>query len=251
MTYFKETDKLLSEPTFITFAQDVYHDFIRLDIDDCIRRESRGETYTFNTTRWLALVKQDEPRRFFSGGSGSFLLYMRYEVEHLMYEDWERFKAALPDKQKDQQSKIASFLSEAEEVRKVTINREHLTPLTATIDRILNSIAIEYGELASKPVKPTLNNQDINLEPMQWNGNINVLATLFYDLSKKKLSNKRMALDTTPEQIKEFILTCFVDKDGRQFSKATIDTYFQEDKPEKKAKGSKKIDVDGLFEIED
>lgn len=251
MTYFIETAKLLSEPSFIKLAQSAYEDFIMLDRDDYTSRHSRGETFTFNVNRWLALTKTTEPRRFFSGGSGSFLLYMNYEVEGLIHKDWEDFKAGLPEKPKEQLPKIAVFLEEAEEVGRVSKNRQHLEPLQATIDRVLSSIAAEYGEQANKPVKPTLNGQDINLEPMQWNGNTNVLATLFYDLSRKKLPNKRMALDATADQMKAFILTCFVDKDGKPFSKATIDTYFQEDKPEKRARGKKKLDADALFEHEE
>lgn len=252
MTYFIETAKLLSEPSFIKLAQSAYEDFIMLDRDDYISRHSRGETFTFSVSRWLALAKTTEPRRFFSGGSGSFLLYMNYEVEGLIHKDWEDFKAAHQVKQKkEQQTMLANFVEEAEEVGRVSKNKQHLEPLQATIDSVLSSITAEYGEQANKPVKPTLNGQDINLEPMQWNGNTNVLATLFYDLSRKKLPNKRMALDATAEQMKAFILTCFVDKDGKPFSKATIDTYFQEDKPEKRARGKKKLDADALFEHEE
>jgi len=250
MIYFIETNKLLSEPTFITFAQEAYHDFIRLDIDDCIRRESNGETYTFNTIRWLSLAKKDEPRRFFSGGSGSFILYMRYEVERVIHEDWEHFKSSFPSKEKDQLLKISDFLAEAAEVGRVTKTRQHLEPLYDTIQRLLGNIVVEYGEQASKPVKATINGQDINLEPMQWNASVNILTTLFYDLSKWRISKGGMALNANTEQMKAFILNCFVDKDGNPFSKATIDTYFQEDKPEKKAKDSRKVHLTERFKHE-
>ena len=67
---------------------------------------------------------------------------------------------------------------------------------------------------------------------------------------EKNLKNNRMALDATPDQMKAFISMCFRDKNGKEIPKSTLDTCFQEDRPEKRAV-VKKVQLDEYFKHED
>jgi len=77
----------------------------------------------------------------------------------------------------------------------------------------------------------------------QWNGQVNVLATFFYDALNEKLSNKKMLLDADKEDIKYILNKFFVDKNGNAISKETIRTCLTDHRDEKRAKGKKRIDI--------
>jgi len=248
MNHFVETEQLLSQVSFLRYIGQIYEAFIDLEDFAKVDAKNIGETFTVNLLRWQQLTKEKEPRRIFAGGSGFFLAYVKHEVEQLIYKDWNNAKATLPTKEKDRIARLSELVGEAREIKETIAHRPYLEPISGCMVHVLDVVLSEY---ADTPKRPTINGVEMNFEPMQWNDNTNKLVTIFYDLSKKMLKNKRMVLDATPEQMKTFISLCFVAKDGKPIPKATLDTCFQEDKPEKRAKEGNKHDVHPYFEHEE
>lgn len=50
-------------------------------------------------------------------------------------------------------------------------------------------------------------------KPIQWNGNINALATIFHTLKENKI------IDSSDENIKRLLINCFVDSEQKELSK--------------------------------
>lgn len=78
---------------------------------------------------------------------------------------------------------------------------------------------------------------------LKWNGQVNVLATFFYDALNEKIGNKKMLLEADIEDIKYLLNKYFIDKNGNAISKETIRTCLSEYRDEKRAKGNKRIDI--------
>ena len=77
----------------------------------------------------------------------------------------------------------------------------------------------------------------------QWNGPINRLVTLFYDLMNEALPNKEKLLDGGVDDLKFVLTNFFTDKKGDFIKDSTIDTYMKEYRDDKRAKGKKRIEI--------
>jgi hypothetical protein len=73
-------------------------------------------------------------------------------------------------------------------------------------------------------------------KPIEWNAQINTLATLFFDLSDKGY------IDASKTAIAEWIAENFT-KGGESINFSTIETYLRVDRPEKRVSGTKQIRV--------
>ncbi|PLX05717.1 MAG: hypothetical protein C0596_19155 [Marinilabiliales bacterium] len=80
-----------------------------------------------------------------------------------------------------------------------------------------------------------------DFEPIPWNGQTNVLVTLFYDFLKEK------RIKTNIKNVVLLIYWCFRDKNGKRISKLTIETILKDYRSEKRASGNKRIDL-GRFD---
>jgi hypothetical protein len=89
---------------------------------------------------------------------------------------------------------------------------------------------------------PILDNKVDSNPKIKWLGNINVLTTLFYDLMNGQDRNAPL-IETTKKDIIDLIVNNFVDSDGIQFSKHTIETNLRDSTPEKKAKRGDRIEL--------
>lgn len=166
----------------------------------------------------------------------------------MIYKDLRNAKSSLPTKEKEREANLALLLQEAASIKEAFTSRTYLKPLEKYIVVVVDSVLAGYPNQSSLAATK-VNGQAIEMEPMQWNANLNILTTIFYDLAKKRLGNKRMALDATPEQIKALLSMWFIDKDGKQLSATTLDTYFQVDRPEKRAT-KRKYPIDSYLEDE-
>lgn len=79
---------------------------------------------------------------------------------------------------------------------------------------------------------------------LQWLGNTNQLATLFFELKERGL------LDVQTTELVRWIAENFLDKKGVAMKPDTLETYFKPDRGETRAKGNKRIDIDFLDSIE-
>ncbi len=83
----------------------------------------------------------------------------------------------------------------------------------------------------------------------KWNGNINILITALYDAlhaNVNELGDSKL-LECSNKDLVAFLSTFVVDKKGKKLSVSTIETCLNEKRPDKRAKGDKRIDVEGFF----
>ena len=78
---------------------------------------------------------------------------------------------------------------------------------------------------------------------LRWNGQVNTLVTLFYDLSNNQITNSKSLLEANVEDIKFLLTNFFTDKKGDFIKDSTIDTYMKEYRDDKRAKGKKRIEI--------
>ena len=82
------------------------------------------------------------------------------------------------------------------------------------------------------------------IQRLQWSGQVNQLVSLFYDLGEKKTNNGQPFILTSSKQnLTNFILANFIDKDGNEISFDTVDTGLKASKIGKRASGNKRIDI--------
>ena len=77
-----------------------------------------------------------------------------------------------------------------------------------------------------------------------WNGNINILITLIYDLMQISL------LDDDTKWAEAFIYNTFLNKNGKEISKETIRICLQKFREDKRAKGKKRIDISKYVDLD-
>lgn len=125
------------------------------------------------------------------------------------------------------QNRFSNFYSE--EKHKLNSLRMDLVD-SIGIHTILEPM-FSYGELNESETETQ------GIKPFVWKDQINVLATLFYDLRKVKLIN------ASDKDIIDFICEFFVDKNGKKISRNTIRICLYDYRSDKRASGSKRIDV--------
>lgn len=133
--------------------------------------------------------------------------------------------------------------------------------LINNIDRSTSADCIKYIDqdnienFLEEPL-PEINKesvQDRALPKLRWNGKINSLATLFYDLLEKKMlttnrHNVKVSNDEnlagTDMDLVEFLYNNFLDSNGDRLSKDTLRTYLNPGRPDKRSKRSKDLNID-------
>jgi hypothetical protein len=86
-----------------------------------------------------------------------------------------------------------------------------------------------------------------NFNKLQFNGNVNQLVDLFYQLSRELFVNGKPYLDGNVNDIAKMIAYSFIDKDGNNLSIDTIKTILTPSREEKRPNNAKRIDVDKLL----
>ena len=80
-----------------------------------------------------------------------------------------------------------------------------------------------------------------------WNGQINQLVDLFFQCLHIKASNGNPLLEISNEKLVQIIKDTFCKKDGTRFSVSTIRTILKPTRYDKRPKGHKRIDVEGII----
>jgi hypothetical protein len=94
--------------------------------------------------------------------------------------------------------------------------------------------------------------QDQSLERdnrLKWHGQLNVLVDILLQLSTGIKVNGKPPLEATPDELRLFIRKNFLDKDGREISPFTLDTYLKPNRQDKRLhpESPKRIDMSGFF----
>lgn len=141
----------------------------------------------------------------------------------------------------------------------------YIKPILVELNLILNKVKEYEIETELQPYKDSLilklnefilllNHSYMNkaVHPssnvkIQWLGNTNVLATLFYDLWKgqdkgKDPSTKAMFI-AEKKDIEALLLNNFIDEKGKPLSPSTLSDYLNESKPNKRAKKGVRIEL--------
>lgn len=121
---------------------------------------------------------------------------------------------------------------------KYPVIEEVLTDLRASLQR-----KYSINKTASTSVV-TFNGKN---DKLQWSAGVASLCTLFYELANDyKMEKKGISfIAASPDQLKKFILTNFVDEEGNPFSETSIATYL-DSRTDKKAKRNK-VDIDQII----
>ena len=124
-------------------------------------------------------------------------------------------------------------------IMKEAINsvNDYLTSISPLIE---NS---NHSELNKQNKGKSLNSPASPLKKIKWHSKINLLTTLFEDLVQDK------HIEASDSELVGFIMANFVDSEGRELSKSTIQTYIGRSHFHKKAKSHKKINIQKLKDI--
>jgi hypothetical protein len=114
----------------------------------------------------------------------------------------------------------------------------------------LSESKLEYHAGINPHKKPSLNN-GTNHEGtrLKWNGQLNVLVDIMLQLASAHKVNGRPVLEATPDELSLFIRENFLDKEGREISHFTLDTYLKPNRDDKKLhpESPKRIDLSGFL----
>ncbi|MDM1139993.1 MULTISPECIES: hypothetical protein [unclassified Empedobacter] len=86
-----------------------------------------------------------------------------------------------------------------------------------------------------------------NYNKLQFNGKVNQLVDIFYQLNRELFINGKNYLDGNVNEISKMIVYSFVDKDGNKVSIETVKTILTPSREEKRPNNAKRIDVDKLL----
>lgn len=96
------------------------------------------------------------------------------------------------------------------------------------------------------PKRLNLSSSPQSSHKLQWMGKSKVLITLFYDLYSNVENGGEPLIKATKEQVKNFLLNNFIDKDSQPLSPSSIDTLLTPSKEEKRALNDDRIDTSKL-----
>ncbi len=129
---------------------------------------------------------------------------------------------------------LLSKLKERKDLSKYTCIEESLVEIKSSIYSkysIHLPLNLSTKETLAKPT-----------HKIQWLGKTNVLVTLFYDLLNGQDKGEPL-INYPKDELKQFIASSFLDKDGNELSQATIDTIFTPSKGDKRSKIGDRIEL--------
>ena len=94
-----------------------------------------------------------------------------------------------------------------------------------------------------KEQKESIPNQ-IQFNKLKFNGNVNQLVDVFYQLSRELFVDGKSYLDGNTNDIVTLIVNSFLDKDGKEISPLTVKTILKPSKEEKRPNTHKRLNVE-------
>lgn len=101
------------------------------------------------------------------------------------------------------------------------------------------------NELMQSELKAAHQKADFN--KLQFNGNINQLVDIFYQLSRELFVDGKSFLDGELNDIAKVIVASFVDKDGNDLSLNTVRTILTPSREDKRPNGDKRIEIENML----
>lgn len=78
---------------------------------------------------------------------------------------------------------------------------------------------------------------------LKFNGNINVLVDVFYQMMEEKISDNKPFIQADIKEIATFLMNNFLDKENRELSESSIKTMLTPSRFDKRPKGEKQIKI--------
>jgi hypothetical protein len=95
--------------------------------------------------------------------------------------------------------------------------------------------------------KPSVTSNYLPFNKMQFNGNINQLVDVFYQLHRELFVDGKSYIDGNTNDLISLIVNTFVDKDGNEISPLTVETILKPSRNDKRPKPHKRIDIDKML----
>lgn len=92
--------------------------------------------------------------------------------------------------------------------------------------------------------KPTVNPNQSPFNKMRFNGNLNQLVDIFYQLNRELFVDGKSYIDGNTNDLITIIVNSFVDKEGKEISPLTVKTILKPSKEEKRPNTHKRIDIE-------
>lgn len=224
MKYYEQTSKLFSEPDFLRIASDLYEGFIALHEMEYHRYLANDEGFDLSLRSWEWKFKDTTTLRHFNGLYGGFGLYASEEIPKQLKNDWSKFQEMLKGKNHIERD-VKLFKDETAKLIELVPKKEHLKLIATHLLSTLNRIYSDEQLSSAASINNNLNSANKRLT---WGGPIGVLGTLFHDLSNRRAgSTKRVFIEDSKEDVINFILNNFMDKDGNPLEEKTIRTYIE------------------------
>ena len=100
-------------------------------------------------------------------------------------------------------------------------------------------------DLFSEPTAEYGNNNELNkTQKIRLTDNINVVITIYYEMMNQGV------IEHSPQLVEDLIHNNYVSKSGKPINRLTIRTALKDYRPEKRAKGKKKLDISKYLEKE-
>ncbi|MGQ7947153.1 hypothetical protein [Flavobacterium sp. WC2509] len=109
------------------------------------------------------------------------------------------------------------------------------------IEQIYELLKLKTELEESKPAN--INNPN-PFNKMRFNGNLNQLVDIFYQLNRELFVDGKSYIDGNTNDLVALIVNSFVDKDGKEISPLTVKTILKPSKEEKRPNTHKRIDIE-------
>ena len=154
------------------------------------------------------------------------------------------------DKINDDNQKILLLTKEMFEYQQANI--EFINQKTPFYDaqcakEIENIYALQKIQVAIEEAQKLKLDNQIPSNKMQFNGNVNQLVDIFYQLNRELFVDGKPYIDGNTNDLIALITNSFVDKDGKEISPQTVKTILKPSKEEKRPNTHKRIDIDKLL----
>ena len=91
------------------------------------------------------------------------------------------------------------------------------------------------------------NNGQIPIKKLKFNGNVNQLVDVFYQLNRELFIDGKSYIDGNTNDIVALIVNSFLDKEGKEISPLTVKTILKPSKEDKRPNTHKRIDLDKIL----
>ena len=107
--------------------------------------------------------------------------------------------------------------------------------------------ALQKLQAAVEHTKREQNQNQLPFKKLKFNGNLNQLVDVFYQLQRELFIEGKSYIDENTNDLAAWIVNSFLDKEGKEISPLTVKTILKPSKEEKRPNTHKRLDIDKLL----